>query len=66
AGQWLDPASPPPKKGWQGCLGIDATRPEEEYEYHDAEFPQTVADPDIVKKVEEKWGEELKEILDKK
>ncbi|KXA94586.1 hypothetical protein AKJ37_07470 [candidate division MSBL1 archaeon SCGC-AAA259I09] len=64
AGQWLDPAPPPREKGWQGCLGIDATRPEEDYEYYDEEFPQTVADPDIVERVEKKWGEELEKLLE--
>jgi 4-hydroxy-3-polyprenylbenzoate decarboxylase len=60
AGQWLDPAVPLREKGWQACLGIDATMKWEEYEFWGEEPPLTVDDPEIVAKTIKKWGEKLK------
>ena len=60
AGQWLDPAVPLKEKGWQAGLGIDATLPNEEYEFYGEKAPRTVDDPEIVAKVKSKWGSTFK------
>ena len=58
--QWLDPAIPLKEKGFVGGLGIDATLPTEDYEFYGEKPPLTVDDPEIVAKVQKKWGSTFK------
>ncbi|MBW2063576.1 MAG: UbiD family decarboxylase [Deltaproteobacteria bacterium] len=62
AGQWLDPALPLRERGWQTAMGIDATKPTEEYEFWGDQIPETVDDPDIVSRTKQKWGESLERL----
>ena len=55
--QILDPAIPVKSGQGQAALGIDATLPTEEYEFWDEKVPRTVDDPEIVAKVQKKWGD---------
>ena len=60
AGSWLDPAVSLREKGWQTGFGIDATMPEDEYQFWGEKPPRTVDDPEIVQKVIAKWGRKLR------
>lgn len=57
AGQWLDPATSLREKGWQTCLGIDATMPSEEYKFWNERPPLTVEDPETMARAALKWRE---------
>ena len=59
AGQWLDPAVSLREKGWQTGMGIDATMPNEEYEFWGEKPPRRVDDPEIVERTMEKWKGKL-------
>jgi 4-hydroxy-3-polyprenylbenzoate decarboxylase/2,5-furandicarboxylate decarboxylase 1 len=59
AGQWLDPAVSLREKGWQTGMGIDATMPNEEYEFWGEKPPRRVDDPEIVARTLAKWQERL-------
>jgi 4-hydroxy-3-polyprenylbenzoate decarboxylase/2,5-furandicarboxylate decarboxylase 1 len=59
SGQWLDPASTLRERGWQTCMGIDATLPTEEYAFWGDKVPPIVDDPEIVAKTLKKWGKKL-------
>ncbi len=59
SGQWLDPASSLRERGWQTCMGIDATLPTEEYAFWGDKVPPIVDDPEIVAKTLKKWGKKL-------
>ena len=63
AGQWLDPATPLHEKGWQSGMGIDATMPNEYYEFWGDEVPRTVADSETVARVKEESADILAKIL---
>jgi 3-polyprenyl-4-hydroxybenzoate decarboxylase len=59
AGQWLDPAVALREKGWQTGMGIDATMPNEEYEFWGEKPPRQVDDPEVVERTLEKWKGKL-------
>jgi UbiD family decarboxylase len=50
-----DPSQPPSLRTMTGAMGIDATKPVEEWEREGAKFPITCDDTDIIKKVEAQW-----------
>ena len=52
----MDPASTLRERGWQTCMGIDATLPTEEYAFWGDKVPPIVDDPEIVAKTLKKWG----------
>ncbi len=51
----LDPSQPPSKRFLTSHLGIDATKPTEEYEAEGFRFPDLSSDMRVKKKVEEMW-----------
>jgi UbiD family decarboxylase len=54
----LDPSQPPSRRGEADLLGIDATRPVEEYKREGAEFPATTDPPgEWIEKARQRWKE---------
>lgn len=54
----LDPSQPPSRRGESDLLGIDATKPIEEYQREGAEFPaSTDPPPELIEKVRGRWKE---------